>query len=92
MAGLWSPWLNPQTSQWEQTFSILTGEANDVMRPIRDRQPEILVPREYSEYLTSASRPPLHLSCILPGEEMKAEAVKVAKDEVQQRSLFGDSQ
>jgi len=61
MAGLWSPWLNPRTGQWEQTFSILTGEANEVMRPIHNRQPEILAPREYSEYLAPSPRPSLHL-------------------------------
>jgi putative SOS response-associated peptidase YedK len=79
MAGLWSPWLNPRTGQWEQTFSILTGEANDLMRPIHDRQPEILEPREYSEYLASSPRPPLHLLRILPSEEMKAETAEAKK-------------
>jgi putative SOS response-associated peptidase YedK len=91
MAGLWSPWLNPRTSQWEQTFSILTGEANDVMQPIHDRQPEILEPREYGEYLASASRPPIHLLHMLPGAEMKMAAVSCGEDEKLQGLLFGDS-
>lgn len=75
MAGLWSRWLNPRTGQWEQTFSILTGEANDVMRPIHDRQPEILEQRDFSDYLSPTPRQPLHWLRIVPGEEMKVEAV-----------------
>lgn len=81
MAGLWSPWLNPRTRQWEQTFSILTTEANEVMRTIHDRQPEILAPQYYAEFLASSPRPPLHLLHILPAEEMKAEALDEKKPE-----------
>jgi putative SOS response-associated peptidase YedK len=90
MAGLWSPWLNPRTGQWEQTFSILTSEANEAMRPIHDRQPEILEPREYAEYLASTPRPPLHLLRILLGNELHAQAVMETPPEMQQGSLFGD--
>lgn len=75
MAGLWSPWLNPRTGQWEQTFSILTTEANEVIRPIHDRQPEILARRDYAAYLTASTRPPVHLLRILPAEEMQAETL-----------------
>ncbi|MDR3750471.1 MAG: SOS response-associated peptidase [Terracidiphilus sp.] len=91
MAGLWSPWLNPRSGQWEQTFSILTGEANEVMRPIHTRQPEILEPGEYSEYLTPTARPPLHLLRILSGEAMKAAMAEEKRTPAQnmQQSLFG---
>jgi putative SOS response-associated peptidase YedK len=58
------------------------------MRPIHDRQPEILEPREYTEYLMTAPQPPLHLLHILPGEEMKASTA----NEGLQGLLFGDSQ
>jgi putative SOS response-associated peptidase YedK len=91
MAGLWSPWLNPRSGQWEQTFSILTGEANKVMQPIHDRQPEIFSPCDYSEYLAPAPRPPLHLLRILPNEEMTVDAIKSGSDELQQGLLFGGS-
>lgn len=89
MAGLWSPWLNPRTGQWEQTFSILTGEANETMQPIHDRQPEILAPQEYTEYLATAPRPPLHLLRILPANELHARPSTEASPETQQGSLFG---
>jgi putative SOS response-associated peptidase YedK len=92
MAGLWSRWLNQRTGQWEQTFSILTGEANEVMRPIHGRQPEIIEPHESAEYLAPALSLPLHLLRILPSEEMKAGVVTNGNNEKRQGSLFSDSQ
>lgn len=71
MAGIWAPWKNPKTSEWEHTFAILTGEANAVMRPIHDREPVIIEPRDYAEYLAPQPRPPAHLLRILPDEELK---------------------
>lgn len=71
MAGLWSPWKNPKTGEWENTFAILTGEANAKMRTIHDRQPTILEPGDYAEYLSNEERAPLHLLRIFPEEEMK---------------------
>jgi putative SOS response-associated peptidase YedK len=61
MAGLWAPWKNPKTGQWEHTFAILTGEAGPVMQPIHHREPTIIPPRDYAAYLSPAVRPPMHL-------------------------------
>lgn len=65
MAGVWSPWMNPKTEQWEDTFSIVTSDANGKMGEIHDRQPVILEPREYGEWLAESERPPVHLLRIL---------------------------
>jgi putative SOS response-associated peptidase YedK len=70
MAGVWAVWKNPKTSHWEKTFSIFTTEANSAMKPIHDRQPVILEPVDYKEWLTASERPPVHLLRILPDEEM----------------------
>jgi len=75
MAGIWAPWKNPKTGMMENTFAILTGEANAVMRPIHDREPVIIEPRDYAEYLTLQERPPTHLLRILPEKELKASLV-----------------
>lgn len=75
MAGIWAPWKNPKTGMIENTFAILTGEANAVMRPIHDREPVIIDPRDYAEYLTLQERPPTHLLRILPEKELKASLV-----------------
>jgi putative SOS response-associated peptidase YedK len=75
MAGIWAPWKNPKTGEMEHTFAILTGEANAVMRPIHDREPVIIEPREYGEYLARQERAPAHLLRILPEEELNSTPV-----------------
>jgi putative SOS response-associated peptidase YedK len=85
MAGVWSPWMNPKTGQWEDTFSILTSDANGKMGEIHDRQPVILEPREYGEWLAESERPPVHLLRILGEEEMVVDPLVVeakAKEKV----------
>jgi putative SOS response-associated peptidase YedK len=75
MAGIWAPWKNPKTGEMEHTFAILTGEANAVMRPVHDREPVIIEPREYGEYLAREARPSAHLLRILPEDELKGRLV-----------------
>jgi putative SOS response-associated peptidase YedK len=89
MAGLWAPWKNQKTGGWEQTFAILTGEANTVMQPVHDRQPTILEPRDYAEYLENSDRPPVHLLRILSGEKMKSQSVEQDKITPHAAILFG---
>ncbi len=47
-AGLYESWLNPETTEWMRSFTILTTEANDVVAPVHDRMP-VIVPREQIE-------------------------------------------
>jgi putative SOS response-associated peptidase YedK len=88
MAGLWSPWKNPKTNQWEDTFAIVTVDANETIAPIHHRQPAILVPRDYREYLESTERPPIHLLRIFSGDEMEAEEIGQKPISIEQASLF----
>jgi putative SOS response-associated peptidase YedK len=76
MAGVWKPWKNPKTDQWERTFAVITGEPNELMQPIHDRLTTILDPSDYQEYLTATGRPPLHLLRILPSEQMRLTPVE----------------
>jgi putative SOS response-associated peptidase YedK len=96
MAGIWGPWQNPKTGQWEDTFAVITTDPNTKMAEIHNRQPVILEPREYAEWLEESERPPVHLLRILPDEDMtvtkmdeitKSEKVKPPKPDDQQ-SLF----
>jgi putative SOS response-associated peptidase YedK len=42
VAGIWENWRNPDTSQWECTFAIVTVEANQLIAQIHDRMPAII--------------------------------------------------
>jgi putative SOS response-associated peptidase YedK len=75
MAGLWSRWKNPKSNLWEDTFAIMTVDANETVATVHDRQPAILDPREYREYLEETDRPPVYLLRSLPSEEMDAQEV-----------------
>jgi putative SOS response-associated peptidase YedK len=75
MAAVWKLWKHPKTNQWERTFAVLTGEPNELMRPIHLRMTTFLEPRDYPEYLAPAERPPVHLLRILPADEMRVRLV-----------------
>jgi putative SOS response-associated peptidase YedK len=53
-AGLWENWQPPtgQDAKPLQTFTIVTTEANDRLRPIHPRMPVILDPADYETWLT----------------------------------------
>ena len=88
IAGIWKSWKNPRTDQWEQTFAVITGEPNELMRPIHHRQTTILNPRDYEEYLTVTERPPVHLLRILPAEEMRVSLTEAKSKTEPQLGLF----
>jgi putative SOS response-associated peptidase YedK len=91
MAGIWAPWKNPKTGQWEDTFAIITSDPNTKMSEIHDRQAIILEPREYAEWLNESERPPLHLLRILPDEDLLIDPVipaPIEKPEPPQPGLF----
>jgi len=81
MAGLWGPWKNPKTGQWEDTFAIITDDPNTKMSEIHDRQAVILEPREYVEWMNESERPPLHLLRILPDDDLEIEPINPTREE-----------
>jgi len=52
-AGLWETWKDPQDPEGEllRTFTIITGKPNDVVAPIHDRMPMILLPEDEKVWL-----------------------------------------
>jgi putative SOS response-associated peptidase YedK len=50
-AGLYEEWLNKQTGELLETCTIITTEANDVLKPVHDRMPVILKSESYDEWL-----------------------------------------
>ena len=91
MAAVWKLWKHPKTNQWERTFAVLTGEPNELMRPIHPRMTTFVEPRDYPEYLAPAERPPVHLLRILPADEMRVTLLGNTDITSRQVSLF-DSQ
>lgn len=54
-AGLWEVWDKGEAPL--ETFTIVTTEANDVLRPIHGRMPVILGPENYGAWLDTAGTP-----------------------------------
>jgi putative SOS response-associated peptidase YedK len=71
-AGLWECWAG-QGREAINSCTILTTEANEVLRPVHDRMPVILHPEEYSLWLEGDEREQDLLKELLrpyPAEEM----------------------
>lgn len=56
-AGLWEVWREPGAEDddgWLRTCTIITTEANDVVRPLHDRMPLVLAPTDWDRWLDPA--------------------------------------
>jgi putative SOS response-associated peptidase YedK len=72
-AGLWERWHGEEGDV--QSCSIVTTDANELMRPLHDRMPVILDPKDYAAWLDQTPRPKEELPALLrafPSEAMKA--------------------
>lgn len=63
-AGLWEHWNSPEGAPLE-TCTILTTDANDLLRPIHDRMPVIIAPEDYARWLDPALQDPEALHDLL---------------------------
>ena len=52
LSGLWEGWKPAEAAEWLHTFTILTGEPGKVSGDMHDRQPVILPPQSWQEWLT----------------------------------------
>lgn len=75
-AGLWERWRSPDGEEI-QSCTILTTEANEILRPIHDRMPVILDSKDYDLWLDPAvqNTEPLQLLRPYPSEAMTSYAV-----------------
>jgi len=72
--GLWERWEDPDSEAIE-TCTILTTEANDVIKPLHDRMPVILPPSDYDLWLDSGISEQDRLKLLFrpyPDREMEA--------------------
>ncbi|MCI0675035.1 MAG: SOS response-associated peptidase [Phycisphaerales bacterium] len=50
-AGLWDTWRDAEGNT-VRSFTILTGQANELVEPIHDRMPVVIAPDQYETWLT----------------------------------------
>lgn len=78
LAGLYEHWAKGEDVR--ETFTILTTDANDVLRPLHDRMPVVVAPADFATWLDPDLRDAERLRPLLrpyPPEEM--EAVRVSR-------------
>jgi putative SOS response-associated peptidase YedK len=75
-AGLWERWRDPRGETIE-TCTILTTEANDVMRPLHERMPVILDPTADARWLDSGADAATLHSLLVPYSGERVEAYPV---------------
>jgi putative SOS response-associated peptidase YedK len=77
LAGLWERWRDPatgqKTSEWLETFTIITTDANQVVAPLHHRMPVIIERKDYARWLGGdPAQPALDLLRPFPAEKMTA--------------------
>ena len=73
-AGLWEHWEGADSAAIE-SCTIITTDANDLLRPLHDRMPVILPEQEYGRWLDPQLDDPVKLQALLkpyPAEQMTA--------------------
>ena len=80
-AGLWEEWLDTETGEAVETCTIITTEANEVLKPVHNRMPVILKSDFYEEWLNPKVKDTAKLHNLLvpyPAGEMSSHAVSRA--------------
>ncbi|MBC3541400.1 SOS response-associated peptidase [Rufibacter sediminis] len=52
-AGLWDEWVDKSTGEIKHTYTIITTEANELVKPIHERMPVILSPEAEEVWLNN---------------------------------------
>jgi putative SOS response-associated peptidase YedK len=78
-AGLWEGWKDPESGEWVRTFSIVTADAIERLRPIHHRMPVMLEPGDWPAWLGEEAAAPDRLQAILaPPADLPVEAYPVS--------------
>jgi putative SOS response-associated peptidase YedK len=71
-AGLYDEWVNKSTGEMLRTFTIITTQANDLVKPIHERMPVILTPAAEELWLDVNEKDVLDLLQPYDADKMKA--------------------
>ncbi|MGI8494230.1 MAG: SOS response-associated peptidase [Pyrinomonadaceae bacterium] len=77
-AGLYENWLDKETGESLESCTIITTEANEILKPVHDRMPVILKAKDYEEWLDEKLKDTERLEKLLipyPAKEMKSHPV-----------------
>lgn len=83
-AGLYNSWLNKNTNEFINTYTIITTEANELMSVIHNskkRMPVILNPNEEQDYLNGKELPKINI-------DLKADKVLSSKKKIETQLGF----
>ena len=57
IAGIWENRKDPASGEWIRTFAVITTDANELVTEIHDRMPAILLPEDYTRWLSDKPDP-----------------------------------
>ena len=80
-AGLWEEWIDKESGELLETFTIITTAANDVLKPVHDRMSVIVKAENYDEWLDPKFKDTSKLEKLLapyPANEMDSHTVSRA--------------
>src|SRR5437763_146041 len=89
-AALWERWKNPADGSILRSFTIVTGPANALCRPIHERMPVILPPENWALWLGEEEATPQQLLALLnacPAELIRVYPVGTAVGNVRNDTL-----
>lgn len=84
-AGLWERWEKAPDGQPVESCTVVTTEANDLVRPIHDRMPVILAHEDYDTWLDASRNSPDVVGKLLrpfPSDRMEAVPVSTRVNSV----------
>jgi len=76
-AGLWSRWISPENTEVE-SCSIVTTEANELIKPIHDRMPVMLGHNRWSAWMAKATKPNELQELLTPAPANQMQVVQVS--------------
>jgi len=77
-AGLWDEWLDKSTGELYKSFTIITTDANALVKPIHDRMPVILTPANEERWLNAQENLEELLAVLQPYEASLMKAFPIS--------------
>lgn len=65
-AGLWDRWRDPKTEEVIESCTVIVGPPNELLNPIHDRQPCILQPEHYEDWMSPDAPAEYLMTLLLP--------------------------